>query len=326
MKLVSTLSFWLIILFCGCNTRESSLFCDNHNIVHPQQIDTINGNAIIKGDSLPGAVGIIVTPMQFVLIHDDTPFLFSAFSHDGKFLLSFGAKGHSSSEILTNDLIKQYTSDGYLVVNDVNSRKFKYIDLENTIKNQQIHIAKVENAAAASLAAWHCGENDNIMIQQLSDNFVLLRTGKNYKTKMELYAPHSPSFPIYQTRLCADSKGENIAMPMIYMNQINFYSFKDKKKKSVSVYENATTSNEKDLHTYYCSACTDGALVYAIYMNQNNSEAYCIPKNTEIHVFDFYGNLKKVLICFQYIFDIDCDMDNNLYGLDLDGNVYKYAM
>lgn len=324
------LLFWGILLlqFPSCNRSSKSVYCDNHVVVHPQEqlVDTIKGNLLINGDSIPGIVGIVVTPKLLLTIHDDMPFLFSAYTYDGTKVLTFGTKGHSKREFLTNDLIKQYTQNGYVVVNDVNNSQLKFIDLESTIANKQVCIAKVEDIAVGSLATWSCGEKDNIMIQQLPNNFILLRTGEKYKTKMELFEPYSSSFPIYQCYLCVDASGENIAMPMIYLNQINFYSFKSREKKSISMYANALSPDDSKDHTYYSSVCTDGTSVFALYMNQDYSEAYNTPKTMGIHVFDFNANLKHVYICPQYIYDIACDKDNNLYGLDIDGNIYKYEI
>lgn len=322
---VILLLFATQLLLC-CNRIKKSSYCDNHMVLRYQPVDTINGELFIIGDSVPGVVGIVATPQQLITIHDDVPYYFTAFAYNGRKLLSFGTKGHSANEFLTNDLLKQYTHDGCLVLNDVNSRQLKFINIGQTITSQHICIAKVENTEPASLAAWNCGEKDNIIIQQLPSNFMLLRTGEKYKIKMELYESFSPSFPIYQSLLCVDKKGENIAMPMIYMNQINFYSFKDEKRKSVSMYVNAHSPNEGSTHTYYCSVCTDGSLIYALYMDQEESEAYSTPKSMEIHIFDYNGNIKRVLACPQYVVDIDCDTDKYLYGLDIDGNIYRYEI
>lgn len=90
------------------------------------------------------------------------------------------------------------------------------------------------------------------------------------------------------------------------------------------MYGTSTTSDD-DMHVYYCSTCTDGNKVYALYMNQSDDDSYEVQKAMEIHVFNFDGGYIRRFSVPEYIVDIDCD-EENLYGVDFDGNIYRYPL
>lgn len=179
----------------------------------------------------------------------------------------------------------------------------------------------------ASLETWYVNDSDVLSLQQTYNNFILHRASSMFPLHLNLYTPFSPSFPTYQSRLCADNECKRVAMPMIYVNQVNFYDFNTQTRKSISVYKDASinTANTSE-RVYYCGACSDETKVYALYMNQDNEDSYEKRQPTEIHVFSFDGNFIRRFAVREYLIDIVCDNKGNLYGLNLDNEIYKYQL
>ena len=321
-KDIITFVFVLCCSACTLNTKQN----DKHlSSVKPKDnIVTLRGEMMLLGDTLPGVLGIVVADKYILTVSDERTPLFTALTKNGARVADFGHKGHATSEFTTTSILKQYTEDGCIVANDINANKLKLIDLHKTIDEKRTVVKRTIEMPPASLESWYVDSGRQIVLQQHADNFSLHQNGKSIKDPKKLYEPHAPAFPLYQSRLCASPNGRKVALPMMYMDKINFYDFEKDHLSSVSVYD-APASKDDELHVYYCSTCTDGDKVYALYMNQSNEDSYDVPKNMEIHVLDFDGVYLGRYVVQEYIIDIDCD-DESLYGLDLEGNIYKFTL
>lgn len=195
--------------------------------------------------------------------------------------------------------------------------------MHKTIEERKTVIKQVLDFPSASLEAWYVDERHQIVLQQGSDNMLLYRNGEQAADAKQLYEAHVPPFPLYQSCLCANADGRKVALPMMFMNRIGFYDFESGNQSAASLYE-PTTMPGNNLHVYYCSTCTDGNYVYALYMNQSNEDSYMTSKSMEIHVFNFDGVYVRRFMVSEYIIDIACDAES-LYGVDLEGSVYKYS-
>lgn len=318
IALACTLCFWA----CTTNTKWPN---EDISFIMPEdKIETMQGERILYGDTLPGVLGIVIADKYIVTISDERDPLFTVLTSNGDRVADFGHIGHATTEFLTASILKQYTKDGCIVADDVNANKMKLIDLHKTIEEQKTIVNQVVDMPTASLETWYVDSDNQIVLQQHSDHFLLYRNGTSPKDAKKLYKPHMPAFPLYHSRLCASSNGQKVALPMMYMDRINFYDFDKDRLVATSMY-GAKASIDDELHVYYCSTCTDGDKVYALYMNQSNEDSYDIPKAMEIHVFDFDGVYVGRFVVPEYIIDMDCD-DNNLYGVDLEGSIYKYTL
>lgn len=321
-KSISAFVCALCCYACTLNTKQND---KEMSVVKPKDnIVTLRGERILNGDTLPGVVGVVVADKYILTVSDERTPLFTVLTKNGTRVVDFGHKGHATSEFTTTSILKQYTKDGCIVANDINANKLKLIDLHKTIEEKRTIVEQTIEMPPASLESWYVDSDKQIVLQQHADNFSLLQNGKSIKDSKKLYEPHAPAFPLYQSKLCASSNGRKVALPMMYMDKVNFYDFEKDCLSSVSLY-GAPTSTENELHVYYCSTCTDGEKVYALYMNQSIEDSYAVPKNMEIHVLDFDGVYLGRYVVQEYIIDIDCD-DENLYGLDLEGNIYKFTL
>lgn len=316
---------FMFALCCEACTLGTKQYNNDVSAVMPDdKPETLDGMRILHGDTLPGILGVVSTDNYIVTISDDRDPIFTVLTKDGTRVADFGHKGHSDAEFLTTSVLKQYTTDGCVVVNDVNAARLKLIDMHNTVKEQRTVLKQCLRMPPASLEAWFVDQDRQIILQQHTDNFLLYNKGDRIKDAKRLYDDHTPAFPLYQSRLCANSSGQKVALPMMYIDRVNFYDFETGKLSSVSMYGTSTTSDD-DMHVYYCSTCTDGNKVYALYMNQSDDDSYEVQKAMEIHVFNFDGGYIRRFSVPEYIVDIDCD-EENLYGVDFDGNIYRYPL
>lgn len=295
------------------------------SVVMPDDtIETLRGERILYGDTLPGVLGIVVADKYILTISDERTPLFTVLTKNGNRVADFGHKGHAANEFTTTSILKQYTEDGCVIADDVNANKLKLIDLHKTIEEKRTVVKRNIKMPPASLETWYVDDDKQIVLQQHADNFLLYRNGTSINDAKRLYEPHTPAFPLYHSRLCANSSGQKVALPMMYMDRINFYDFEKDCLSAVSLY-GAPASTDNELHVYYCSTCTTSDKVYALYMNQSNEDSYDVAKEMEIHVFDFDGVYVGRCAVQEYIIDIDCD-DENLYGKNLEGDIYKYTL
>lgn len=314
------LVFVSALCFCACRQKGNV-----ESVIKPEDtMETIQGKRIVCEDTFPGILDVVVADKYLVTISNNRTPLFSVLTKDGTHVSDFGYKGHSNSEFMTCSLLKQYTKDGCLVADDINANKFKLIDLHKTIEEGKTVVKRDIKMPPASLESWYVDDETQIVLQQVMDNFLLYHNGDRIKNAKRLYEDHTPSFPIYHSRMCVNSTGRKVALPMFYMDRINFYDFKTDRLSSVSLY-GAPDSSDKELHVYYCSTCTDGDKVYALYMNQSSEESYRLPKSMEIHVLDFEGAYIGRFSVSEYLTHISCDGEF-LYGVERSGDIYRYKL
>ena len=322
----NTLVLLAVLIICSCS-ENSSFFCENHKIINPTDSpDTLTGELIVSADTVDHIVGITANKNYLVATMDNSDKMYMVLSKNGEKQFCFGKKGHAGNEFKTSARAKQLLENNRLIVNDVNAQTTHIVCLDDAKDPANFKFEADLATPIAGLEVWYAGDSDLILLQQTNDNFVLTRTSSEYKSNVELFKPNIPSFPNYQSLLTANANSTCIAMPMVHLNQINFFDFTHSQKKSVSLYEDAKMPETRLPGTYYCSACTDGNLVYALYMNQNSKDSYSTEKSMEIHVFDYDGNYKGRKILPEYVVNITIDKDGFLYGLNHEGNIYKYIL
>ena len=61
-------------------------------------------------------------------------------------------------------------------------------------------------------------------------------------------------------------------------------------------------------------------------MNQSLEDSFDKFQKSEIHQFDFRGNLIQTYLCNEYLIDIDVSNSGTIYGLGCNEILYKYEM
>lgn len=319
--------FLCSVLLLGCSDYHKNTYCDKGIVLEDcPPIKILKGVVFAEGDALNGSDGLQLTSDYLLVSFSDRKKMFSIFDFNANYLMEFGEKGHSENELMTCQLNKQY-KDNSVVINDVNEGQLKVFNIDKTICHNTAILEKYIKTGSYSTNALLLPNESLLYIQQVEDNFKLILKKKGDVTKeVDLFNPNTMPFPTYHCLSCINKEGTILALPMVYTNQVNFYDLSTDEKYSISLYNAPMAYDDNNCHIYYCSVCTDGKFVYALYMNQTLEDSFYQHKNSEIHVFDFKGNLMHTYTCKEYLMDIDIAFDNCLYGLSCDEIVYKYEM
>lgn len=109
--------------YCACTSNFGRQTNGRQIVVPDDSLEVFCGKRILCGDTLPGIVSIAAADKYIIAISDERTPLFTVLSKKGGRVVDFGYKGHAYTEFQTTAVLKQYTNDGCIVVNDVNSRK-----------------------------------------------------------------------------------------------------------------------------------------------------------------------------------------------------------
>ena len=118
------------------------------------------------------------------------------------------------------------------------------------------------------------------------------------------------------------------------LNQINFINMQNGKRKSLIIGKDKLTYEKVidkqtglENHTYYCDLVVSADRIYALWMDQAYEDAFDVPKNQEIHVFDWSGKPIARWNIPEYIYKFTIDHTHQfLYGLGIEENVYRYPL
>lgn len=315
------------ILLIGCSGYKTNSYCNKGLVLEDiSPAKHIKGGEIAKGSELNGSDGLQLTDDYIIVSFPDRENIYSAFDLNGKFLLEFGQMGYAENEFLTCQLNKQHWGNSF-VVNDVNAGQLRVVDLEKTLADRVTSVNKHIKTGAYSTNAQVLPDESILFLQQVEDNFkLIIKRQGNVKLEKDMYEPTPFPFPAYHCFSCVNSDGKILAFPMVYINQVNFYDLSTNDKYSVSLYDAPATYDNDNCHIYYCSVCSDGKYIYALFMNQSLEDSFDKFQKSEIHQFDFRGNLIQTYLCNEYLIDIDVSNSGIIYGLGCNEILYKYEM
>lgn len=321
-----------ITLSCCTNTKENC-FCEDYEVIEdPKPVRKLTAERILAGDTLldMGRIFCIGDKLLDANVQNKEA-IFTVYSNQGKRISSFGKVGRAQNEFSQGIVLTQQVEDGKIWVNDVNKAKLIRVDFKASLDSSLCMVDKEIITAGRVINAFCVNDSTILYEQETKDNYRihLFNTKQNRILKRyDLYTPSRDAFGTYYSHLLLHPDKNRLAGVMTTLNQVNFLSVKDGKKKALSLYQKAILETDDEKKTqFYCGVTSTADNVYALYMNQSQEDSFSKPKPMEIHVFGWDGTFKGVLVADEYITRIAVDTQGRyLYGLDLDNNVYKYKL
>lgn len=319
----------LVMSLAGCH-KNSHYFCDNHRVINtPKDSDVLASELFITGDSAAGTDYIYSIGGYLVATsYDRNNGIFAVYDSLGTFMGRFGSFGMATNEFSQGMKPNGQFHNGVFFVNDVNLNTLKAIDLQLSLDSARCMVNKTVKTGNRAMAAFYLDGDDVLFEQETYDSYrivIIDQDTKSIKKNLNLYKPHKNPFDTYADIAFISPDKKRIVLAMRFLNQVNFLSLEDNKRKSVSLYEDAFVCKDKSKgREFYCDVTADNSYIYALYMNQSRDDAYEKAKPMEIHVFNWAGNFIKKMIVNEYIVHISVSTNGTLYGCDLDDNIYKY--
>jgi len=145
----------------------------------------------------------------------------------------------------------------------------------------------------------------------------------------QLYTQKATNVNFLAGSLCVKPDNSRLAITMMSFNQINFMSLDGKEMFSVSTSKEpikieSLIENDNERMLYYTSVYFNDNLIIVVYAKESRIDAG--KAGTEIHVFNWEGNILNIIKTVQYIPSITVDEKKGyLYGLDLiTEEIYRY--
>lgn len=340
-----------VIMLNSCNgnnngynmSREPSIyFADSLNVIDNANIsrsEIITGDTII--DEAMGAYTLNVVDSIICLANRQSDMMFSFYNLNGDSIASLGHRGQGPSDFTNNDMNRQsVVSDGNtcIWIVDVNSAALKRLNLTKSIQCNQSCVDSIIPIRSMVTKAFLVG--DTIIQEVMADgNYDLSLSsidGKSlyqeplYKHKVDL----SELFMFYKGTMAVSPNGKHLVIAMSAINQINIIDLTNGEQRyAVSVggvespHSVLDPQNHTNIWTYYSNLSLGDNYIYALYENQPYDTGDNEMKKSEIHLFDYEGNLVKILPLDRFLYAISYSGKNNsLYGLDDNENVLRYDL
>lgn len=322
-----------MIVLLGCTDTETNYFCENYEVIErPESTKKLTAEQILSGDSLLDVGRIFCIDDKLLDVNaKNKNAVFTVYDTHGMCVGSFGKTGRARNEFTGGAVVTQQFENGTLWINDVNKATLAKVNLKASLDSSTCVVDKEMVTAGRVVNAFYVNDSTILYEQETMDNYRIYvyntLQGKAIE-QYDLYTPCRDAFGVYYSYMLLHPNKDKLVAVMSTLNQVNFLTVKDGKRKAVSLYEESVL--EKDYgkqKQYYCDVTATGDRIYALYMNQSKEESFDKPKPMEIHVFDWDGNFKERLLVSEYVFNIAVNEQGNyLYGLNLDNNVYKYKL
>lgn len=328
--------YYYFILFCSLlsvSCRQAAvkdgIFCNSHCIVETVEgKDTIAGKVIIPHDTTAYVSYVNVADNYIILRTDKPNSIISVYDLTGRFIGSFGDFGNARNEFSEGYAMNLQCINGDVWGRDANFLNLWSFDVNASLKAKKPIVKKMFAIEHGAKNAFYINDTTIVYDKVTVDNIQLKTvnpTSKATVNSYDLYTPNNNANNLYISHTAINTEQEKLVMGMLFVNQVNFMSLKDGSRSSISLYKDAVVSNDlsKRILYYRCVAPTKRR-VCLLYTNLALTDLTKLPSTTEIHVFDWDGKFHKKIIANDALTIITFDKDNNMYGLDKNGNVLKY--
>lgn len=245
------------------------------------------------------------------------------------------SRGRGENEFLSISLSKKYvmdSSDVKIWINTAPPRKLillnitKSIELNKTIIDKKIEI---ENYSLKGVYQWDY-ISDSMMIGFNQGPIGKQVIKYNIKTdsvlsNIDIYKQSDADFTLFFGLFQIKPDGTKIVNSMLYFNQLNFFSFDTNSGFSVLLNDEITNfdlvKSKKDVDriSYYSDLWSNNNIIIASYYG-DKSKVYC----TELHVFDWDGNMIKIVKPKNKFKEFTLDeVNKQLYLFGVEEKIYK---
>lgn len=207
----------------------------------------------------------------------------------------------------------------------------KSMDLSDIPKSNTFTIKRLTDTTYLKLDSDHLEQLKGSFIWSV-DNFNLsvynTVSKKNIFSK-QLYTQKATNINFFGGSLSVKPDNTRLVITMMSFDQINFMFLDGKEMFSVSTSKEpikieSLIENDNERMQYYTSVYFNDNLIMAVYAKESRIDAG--KTGTEIHVFNWEGDLLNIIKTVQYIPSITVDEKKGyLYGLDLiTEEIYRY--
>ena len=346
--------FIITFLLWGCNNRRHNIFDGDFRYVR------LKGEPILlNGEKMnleiPGVMEMEIvdtflvafTPMNnegFISVYSTNSYK-SLYKNIIK-------KGRGPNEFTNwlNLCNKNYidTSGAVIWLEDNNKQFLLAVNLTKSVRQQELVIEKTVNISDIP-------KNDTWTIKRLTDttylkldsdqlervqgkfiwsvdnfNLSIYNTiSKKNVFSTQLYTQKAENINFLAGSLSVKPDNSRVAITMLSFDQINFMSLDGKERFSVSTSKSpmkieSLTENDNERVEYYTSVYFNNNLLIAVHAKESRIDAG--KASTEIHVFNWQGDIINIIKPAQYISTITLDETKGyLYGLNqTNEEIYRY--
>ena len=327
------------ILLIGCTEQTPDIyFTENIHIYNPEKFKT----TILKGECLAndliGIANIETTGEYLCLFTMAQDTMLNIHSLDGKYIAGFGIRGQGPNDFIgcrPNGGRSVEDGQACLWINDVGAAALKKVNIPLSLEKGCTVTQKVMTKAM-SVNAFQTSDSRLVQETMIPENFeITIYQGNEELHREKMYQIDAqPPFSYYQSTMSLHPTQPLLVSAMFRINQINILNLDTKERLSMRVGKHTALDNIIDKGetklpkwTYYTGLRLTDKHIFALYLNQDNSETLEKAKPVEIHMFDLLGNLLKILDIEEYLRNFCVSEDGKtIYGLVEDHSIYRYEI
>lgn len=323
----STICYIVSMAICSCSGSSGEYRGALLEIPDTVSPKILNSELIVSSDTIIHIEQIRIYGKYILGMSGyDTEALFKIFSTNGEYISDFGKIGNGADEFTQGVVPTCQYNEESIYLQDVNKCCLYVIDLSESIRNHRTVCKNRYKTKPMTINI--CNVGDSMLVYEYT-------SAHEYKLKQELYngievfEPISLNEPVENLfascygKMVFDPLQKTVVKASVFEDRILFLNYEDLTRRT---YCHSSDNNGKDW-IYYGAITANDNNIYVLYMNQSAEDSFEVEKSMTIHVFDWSGNYRNTLRTEEYIKDISVDKDDNcIYGLDTEGNIYKYNL
>ena len=332
-------------ILSSCNTQNNQkirevYFTDNAIVydVSSHKADTLRGEKLLS--DLVGPFNLIVADSLICFSNTTDEPSFLIYNLNGAHLLDIGLRGQGPNDFLStmpNGQVIKKNGETSILIEDGNAAALKQLNLTKSLKEKRAVVDSIypytfmEKFAGLSdgrlIEEGRCDGNYELVIKS-TDDYTLLHKEKLYKIDAVENDPIA-----YWASMSISPNGQYWVMALNSLNEINIMDLHDFSRQTVSVGNVKTYEEFCDREQavpdwrFYSSISLSDDNIYAMYSNEPWDPEDDVAYDRELHVFGYDGSLKLIAPMDRRIRNISYSpIDNKIYALDFDDNVFKYTL
>lgn len=333
-----TLLFVFSIVLAACGENNENVFDAPVRSLKAEESFTLSGSPMELCGEKPDVISDLFVYDSTLLLKGtvkDSPFMIHAYSLDDKsFKGSYIAKGRGENELLSPHFEGLVQEGIYIFdLNLCSSYCFDYVKSSETHNSELSRLVKLPGN---TLYAYPMGDKHLALVPEPEDfvGKIVDRNGAILNT-VSLY-PHVSGIDYFSRLSSASLLGQShkkFAMAMCRLPQVNFLDLETGDKFTIVISKeykdwlNMLNGSDEDLRYYYLSCTQSSKYFMALYFGGATRQERREGVLPHLHVFDWNGGFLYDIALNESIESIAFDeMDNKLYGVDSNDNVYRYDM
>lgn len=337
-KNLLTALFVFSIVLAACGENNENVFDAPFRIAKAEKVCSMGGALFELYGEKPDVIYNMFVYDSTLLLKGtlkDSPFMIHAYSLDDKsFKGSYVAKGRGNNELLSPHF-EGFVQNGIYIfdLNLCSSYCFDYAKSSETHNSELSHLVKLPGN---TLYAYPMGDKHLALVPEPDDFVGKIVDGNGAILNTVSIYPHVSGMD-YFSRLSSASLLEpshkKLAMAMCRLPQVNFLDLETGDKYTIAISEeykdwlNMLNCSDEDLRYYYLSCTQSSKYFMALYFGGATRQERREGVLPHLHVFDWNGGFLYDIALNENIKSIAFDaMDNKLYGVDSNDNVYRYDM